>query len=149
MPIKVFSPQKEKCIAKNEKWILKKLSEGIVFDFFFNKNNIMLSCNIFFWACILLFWHAFYFFWHAFYFFDMRFIFSVSKFVGMQIDFYWLQHFATWACKFIFWIAKSFFGSTKYFTPHFWHVLKKMSGFLRKPYKRISKISKFEYAISN
>jgi hypothetical protein len=29
---------------------------------FFDKNNIMLSWNIFFWACILLFWHAFYFF---------------------------------------------------------------------------------------
>jgi hypothetical protein len=30
---------------------------------------------------------------------------------------------------------------------HFWHFLKKISGFFRKPLKRISKNSKFDYAI--
>jgi hypothetical protein len=35
MPIKVeCMPGKEKCTPKNEKLILKKLSEGIVSDFF-------------------------------------------------------------------------------------------------------------------
>jgi hypothetical protein len=60
-------PIKEKCPPKNEKLILKKLSEGIVSDFFRQKQYYVVLQYLF-WACILLFWHAFYFFdmaWHA------------------------------------------------------------------------------------